>query len=226
MLRGGRDQIKFIALRFGRLILGMDFKRTADGRYKMSQQRNCEAILKRFRMPDCKAATTPTEKSLVISPRNETVSSLVYLATATRPNLSWTVSILSQRLEKPSNAHMAAAKSIFCYIKETKSLCINFIPTTKNLTAYTDSDWANDTCNRRSTSRFVITLRSARVCWKSPRQSTVALSSCEAEDIALALATNEIIYLRFLYSAMELRQTKPTNFFCDNHCAISLTTER
>eukprot|EP00795_Rhopilema_esculentum_P016954 gene16954-8450_t len=217
--------------------LGIDFSQSEDGIYTMSEQRYCEAILNRFKMTDCKPASTPAEKNLTLLPRNEdekppyflyrqAVGSLVYLATATRPDLSWIVSKLSQHLDKLSQAHVAAVKRVFRYIKGSTSFRIKFTPTDGQLIAYTDSDWGNDIENRRSTSGFVTTLRSAPISWKSKKQSTVALSSCEAEYIALAEATKEIIYLRALCVAMEIKQQKPTALFCDNQGAISLTSER
>eukprot|EP00794_Sanderia_malayensis_P017212 gene17212-18933_t len=158
--------------------LGIDFQRSDDGSYVVSQQRYSEAILKRFEMTECKPASTPAEQSLVLLPRSDdeklpsfpyrqAIGSLVYLATATRPDLSWIVSKLSQHLHKPSQAHIAAVKRVLRYVKGTKS-----------------------------TSGFVITLGSAPISWKSQKQSTVEFSSCEAEYIALTLATREIIYLR------------------------------
>ena len=217
--------------------LGIDFRKLADGNYIMSQHRYCEAILERFGMSECNPVTTPAEKDLVLKPRNENekapnfpfrqaIGSIVYLATATRPDLSFIVSKLSQHLEKPSTLHITALKRVLRYIKGTKSFSLKFTPTDAALTAYTDSDWANDSEDRRSTSGFVITLGSAPISWKSKKQHTVALSSCEAEYMALAEATKEIIYLRSLCSAMEIPQLIPTTLFCDNQGAIALTSER
>ena len=83
--------------------LGIDFRKLADGNYIMSQHRYCEAILERFGMSECNPITTPAEKDLVLKPRNENetapnfpfrqaIGSIVYLATATRPDLSFIVS--------------------------------------------------------------------------------------------------------------------------------------
>lgn len=159
--------------------LGIDFSQSEDGTYTMSQQRYCEAILNRFKMTDCNPVSTPAEKNLTLLPRNEddrpldflyrqAVGSLVYLATATRPDLSWIVSKLSQHLNKPSQTHVTAAKRVFRYIKRTKSCCVKFSPTNGKLVAYTDSGWGNDTDNRRSISGFVCTLGSAPVSREIP----------------------------------------------------------
>ncbi len=217
--------------------LGIDFSQLEDGSYTMSQQRYCEAILNRFKMTDCKPASTPAEKDLTLLPRTENeeppdfpyrqaIGSLVYLATATRPDLSWIVSKLSQHLEKPSTSHIVAVKRVFRYIKGTASFCIKFSPTDGQLVSYTDSDWANDTESRRSTSGFVVTLGSGPISWKSKKQPTVALLSCEAEYIALAEATKEVIYLRSLCVAMKIKQLESSIMFCDNQGALSLTSER
>ena len=150
----------------------------------MSQQRYCEAILNRFKMTDSKPVSTPAEKNLLLQPRNEddvapnfpyrqAVGSLVYLATATRPDLSWIISKLSQHLGKSSQEHMEAVKRVFRYIKGTTSFCIQFSPTDGQLKANTDSDWGNDTENRGSISGFVTSLGSAPISWKSKKQATV-----------------------------------------------------
>ena len=217
--------------------LGIDFRKLDDGSYTMSQQRYCDAILERFGMSDCNPSNTPAEKDLVLMPRNENeeppnfpfreaIGSIVYLATATRPDLSFIVSKLSQHLERPTTAHIKALKKVLRYIKGTKSFSLKFTPTDAALKAYTDSDWASDAEDRRSISGFVVTLGSSPISWKSKKQQTVALSSCEAEYMALAEAAKEIIYIRSLCSAMDMHQHSPTTLFCDNQGAIALTSER
>ena len=77
----------------------------------MSQEQYAEELLKRFNMSECKPANTPAEKGLEFTeisdkdrvnfPYRQAIGSLVYLATATRPDISWIISKLSQYLEKP-----------------------------------------------------------------------------------------------------------------------------
>lgn len=82
----------------------------------------------------------------------------------------------------------------------TKSLSLTYRGDCElKLVGYTDSDWGGDKETRRSTSGYVFTLAGAPVSWSSRRQSTVALSSTEAEYIAAAEATNEAVWIaRFL----------------------------
>ncbi|XP_067947685.1 uncharacterized protein [Watersipora subatra] len=121
--------------------LGIDFKRTEDGNYNMNQERYAEAILKRFNLTDAKTASTPPEKSIQLQkttnqeyqaflsskfPYRQAVGSLIYLS-ATRPDISWTISKLSQYLDKPSMKHVAAVKHLVRYEGDTlptKPLCI------------------------------------------------------------------------------------------------------
>ena len=134
----------------------------------MSQERYAEELLKRFNMSECKPANTPAEKGLEfteISDKDrvnfsyrQAIGSLVYLATATIPDISWIISKLSQYLEKPGAEHIAALKRVFHYIKATKSFSLSYKPSSGYLQGYCDSDWAGDVKDRRSTSGYVFTL--------------------------------------------------------------------
>ena len=188
------------------------FSKLDNGSYTISQQRYCDAILECFGKSDCNPLNTPAEKDLVLNPRNENeeppnfpfrqaIGSTIYLATATRPDLGFIVSKLSQHLEKPSALHITVVKRVLRYIKGTKTFSLKFTPTDAVLKAYTDSDWVSDTKKRRSTLGFVSTLRSVLISRRSKKQPTVALSSCGAEYMALAEATREIIYIQSLCSA-------------------------
>ena len=120
--------------------------------------------------------------------------------------MSWIISKLSQHLEKPTDAHITAVKRVLRYLKGTKSSKVIFTPTDAQLIAYMNSDWANDPEDRPSTSGFIVTLGSAPISWKSRKQPTVSLSSCEAEYIALAEAVKGILYLQSLCFAINIKQ--------------------
>ena len=70
---------------------------------------------------------------------------------------------------------------------------------------YTDSDWAGDRDKRRSTGGFVVVLCGGAVSWKTRKQDIVALSTTEAEYIALTEASKEVIWMRRLLHEIETR---------------------
>ena len=217
--------------------LGIDFQRLASGNYQMCQERYAEAILKRFNMTDCKPAKTPAENTLTLRkatdtdnidtnfPYRQAIGSLIYLMTGTRPDISWIVSKLSQFLEKPTKSHVAAVKRVLRYIKATKSYSLTFTPTNGTLLGFTDSDWGGDCDDRRSTTGYLFNLGGTPISWKSRKQPTVALSSSEAEYMAIAEGTKEALYLRQLCSSLGMPQSNPTIIHVDNQSAIALTKD-
>ena len=94
-----------------------------------------------------------------------------------------------------------------------------------NLIAYSDSDWASSMEDRRSTTGYCFSLSEEGpvVSWKTKRQPTVALSSCEAEYIGLAATTKESLYLSQLLSSMDGKSYECAKIYEDNQGAIALT---
>ena len=90
------------------------------------------------------------------------------------------------------------------------------------LRAYADADWAGDLSDRKSTSGFCIFLGDSLVSWKSKKQSVVARSTAEAEYRAMAHATSEIVWLRWLLSDMGVTYSSPTPLYCDNKSVIQI----
>ena len=217
--------------------LGIDFLRMNNGHYQMSQERYAEAILRRFNMSNCKPAQTPADKSIHLTkatddneldnnfPYRQAIGSLIYLMTGTRPDLSWIVSKLSQFLDKPTAAHTTAVKRVLRYIQATKSYSLTFTPSNGTLLGYSDSDWGGDIDKRHSTTGYVFTIgESAPISWKSHKQPVVALSSSEAEYMAMVEATKEALYLRQLLVPLKMTQDQPTTLRVDNQSAIALAT--
>ena len=89
---------------------------------------------------------------------------------------------------------------------------------------YSDSDWAGDREDRKSTSRYVFMLNNGLISWCSRRQQTVALSSTEAEYMALTLAAKETIWIRLLMTELGLMQddASPTVNVLEREGAIAL----
>jgi len=85
---------------------------------------------------------------------------------------------------------------------------------------YSDSNWASNTVDRRSITGYISYFGSVPISWSSQKQPTVSLSTIEAEYMALAKATCEVIWLRKLSSELGIPTNSPTTIFIDNQSAM------
>lgn len=216
--------------------LGIDFSQS-DGCVRMSQEKYIDKILQRFNMQDCKVRETPCEQKLEYSDDavkmsdvrtyREAVGSLIYLSTCTRPDLSFVVSRLSQHFAEPTEEQWVTVKHVLRYLKgtSTKGLSFNRDDSQKlGIQAYSEADWASDASDRRSTTGYCVSLskNSSLVSWKTKKQPTVALSTCEAEYMALAATIQECLYLEQLLEAIDDYRYTGTTVFEDNQGTIAL----
>ena len=126
------------------------------------------------------------------------VGSLIYL-TITRPEIAYSVGAISQFMQDPKTPHLDAAKRILRYIKGSADYGLLYEKSNDFLLrGFTDADWVGDANDRRSTSGYCFNIGSVVVSWCSKKQSTVALSSTEAEYMAATMATQECIWLKCL----------------------------
>jgi hypothetical protein len=88
---------------------------------------------------------------------------------------------------------------------------------------YSDADWAADSYDRRSTSGNVFVMSNGAISWASQKQPTVALSTVEAEYIALCLATQESVWLRQLSKDLQINCSSPTTINEDNQGTIAMS---
>ncbi|KAL3645031.1 hypothetical protein CASFOL_010211 [Castilleja foliolosa] len=153
------------------------------------------------------------------------IGNLMYL-TATRPDIMFSVSLISRFMEKPYSNHWEAAKRILRYVKGTIDYGIFY---EKNayikLSGFTDSDLGGSVDDSKSTSGYVFNLGSGAISWSSKKQPIVALSTTEAEYIAASSAGCQIIWLRGILESLNFKQDGPTTLFCDNSSAISISKD-
>lgn len=199
--------------------LGLEAKKS-DG-YFVSQTRYATRLLDRFRMGESKIMATPMDPCLKLIKDGgrflkdatlfrQLVGSLFYL-TITRPDISFSVGVVSQFMDKPCESHLIAAKRILRYIKGTLNFGLFYQQHTPLLlTGFVDADWAGDLNDRRSTIGYCFNMGSAAISWCSKKQTTVALSSCEAEYVGATMATQECIWLKRLIQEMLSTLDYPT----------------
>uniref|UniRef100_A0A2N9I2A6 Reverse transcriptase Ty1/copia-type domain-containing protein n=1 Tax=Fagus sylvatica TaxID=28930 RepID=A0A2N9I2A6_FAGSY len=236
---GIRDLQKFLSQQFemkdlGTLsyFLGLEVTSSSDG-YYLSQAKYAFDLLSKAGLTDSKTVSTPLELNVKLNTTDgeplsdatlyrQLVGSLIYL-TVTRPDLAYAVHLVSQFMSAPRSTHYAAVLRILRYIKGTLFHGLHFsAQSSLELRAYADADWAGDPTDRRSTTGYCFLLGSSLISWRSKKQSVVARSSTEAEYRALADATSELLWLRWLLADMGAPQTTSTPIHCDNRSAIHI----
>jgi hypothetical protein len=150
------------------------------------------------------------------------VGSFIYL-TVTRPDLAYTVHLVSQFMSAPRSTHYVVVLRILRYIKGMLFHGLHFsAQSSLELRAYADANWAGDPTDRRSITGYCFLLGSSLISWHSKKQSVVAHSSTKAEYRALANATSELLWLCCLLTDMGAPQTTSTPIHYDNRSAIHI----
>lgn len=226
--------IKFKIKDLGRAkqCLGLNINISKDKkRITIDQEHYINQLLKDFEMVDCKTTKTPMECNLQLlkcgkndfkAPYQQLIGSLMFLATMTRPDISYAVSYLSQFNNSYDQIHWKSAKRVLKYLKETSNYCLNYEKGSDELVGFVDADWGSDSVDRRSYTGFCFKLSDSLISWGSTKQKTVALSSTEAEYIAISEASKEATYLRNLMREL-LGSLKKITIYNDNQGALKLT---
>ena len=210
----------------------------------LSQEAYVEKLLEKFNMSEPKTLETPLDVSLKLSKLDSPeigsnehremqscdyrgiVGCLNYLALTSRPDIAHAANLLSSFVENPGRQHWNAAKGCLRYLKGTKSEKMIFRKSEKlELTGFSDSDWAGNIDNRKSTSGFCFKLNncSGAISWASKLQNRVSTSTAEAEFNAVVEASKEAVHLVNLLRELDLEIQQSVNVFVDNQACIALS---
>ena len=117
--------------------------------------------------------------------------------------------------------HWVAAKHVLRYLCGTVGYGMRYTSSSDlTLVSYLDSDWAGSVDDRKSTFRCFFSLGLAMVSWFSRKQSTVSLSTTEAEYIATCMATREVVWIQKLLVGQSL---EPTVIHYDNQSCVNMS---
>jgi hypothetical protein len=223
--------------------LGMEVIRDyTKGTITLSQHKYCMDVLRRFGMLNCNPSPIPIDPKVKLSvsmaPKTpeeikksekfeyrEIIGSCMYLMVSTRPDISFAVSKLAQFLNCHGPSHHTAAIQLLRYLKGTSKMGITYglDKTPLKLTGYSDADWASNIDSRRSTTGYVFFLSGGAISWKSKNQPTVALSSTEAEYMALTSSAQEAMALQNILSDFNIDISAPVLIYEDNQGAIAMS---
>ncbi|MBW0561043.1 hypothetical protein O181_100758 [Austropuccinia psidii MF-1] len=217
------------------LLLGIKIHHDNDF-IRLSQEHYIETILSLYKMNDCRTVATPLIPNEHLEPatKNEieefdrlnlnyrsAIGSLSYISTATRPDISYAISALSQFLEKPGINHWKAFMHILRYLRGTSSVCISYKQgVIHEAVAYSDADWGNCRVTRRSVSGHLILFIQGLVIWKTKKQPTVSLSSAEAEYKLLCNLASEVLWFQQFCEEVKLTNSQPMKIYADNQGCI------
>ena len=249
--------------------LGMIIERTQPEKYGqrgpvfIHQRPYIEDILSRYKHQDCKPAATAAEPGLKLSkaqmptteaekaemkdvPYRQLTGALLYLANCTRPDIAHAVGSCARFGSNPGKVHWQALKRVLRYLAGTRDMGIMYgqpfaegVPH-NCIHGYVDGDWGGDADDRRSTTGYIYMSWSGPVSWRSKKQASTALSSCESEYMAASEAAKEAIWLTRLLkedlkledvsletkgdlSEREYQGDKPLTVFEDNVGCIQLS---
>ena len=204
-----------------------------NGILKISQGLYIDKILERFNMQDAYPVSTPIAPNIRLNipdvPKinpyyTKAIGSLMYAAIGTRPDIAFAVQHLSQFTTNHATEHWTAVKCVLRYLKGTRDQGLIFrrLNTRFNLKIYADADFANAS-DAKSISGYACLIGDSCVAWSSKKQSVVALSTTEAEYIALTHSAKEMVWLRQLLEDIGLDMTEPSITFTDNLATQTIT---
>ena len=227
-------KIKDLGLIKDYLSIQLDYK-PEQGYLKLYMGKYITKILERFNFSNINPSQTPMDANIKLEPNKEQakpetikyfqqlIGSLLYLALACRPDITFAVIKLARFASNPSELHLNAIKKVFRYLKGTINLGIIY---TKNgasyIQGYCDADYAGDLAQAKSTTGYLLFLAGGVIMWKSKLQSIIAQSTTEAEYIAINAAAKEIAFIRALLEELKLFTQNKIPLYTDNNGALLL----
>ncbi|XP_073220339.1 secreted RxLR effector protein 161-like [Cicer arietinum] len=198
----------------------------------VSQRKYILDLLEETGMSGSRPADTPMELNaklwekgsvpVEIGRYQRLVGKLIYLA-HTRPDIAFSVSVVSQFMHSPYEEHLEAVYRILRYLKSNPGKGLCFKKTNdREVSIFTDVDWAGSIIERKSTTGYCAYVWGNLVTWRSKKQGVVARSSAEAEFRAMAQGICELLWIRKLLDELKMKVDSPLKLFSDSKAAISI----
>ncbi|GJY08410.1 ribonuclease H-like domain, reverse transcriptase, RNA-dependent DNA polymerase [Tanacetum coccineum] len=212
--------------------LGIEVTQT-EGDISIKQSAYAKKILKEAGMIDCNETLIPmdpgtrltniTEGTMVNSTEYRSLIGCLRYLLHTRPDLSYSVGLLSRFMQELSEQHMKAIRQVLRYVKGTKDYGITYMHNGGNkIHGFNDSSYGVNTQEGKGTTGIIFYYGESPISWSTQKQATVALSSCESEFIAATTAATQALWLKRLLSKLTHSQEEKVTIKVDNKSAIAL----
>ena len=223
--------------------LGLQIKHYADGSLLLYQQTYVKQLLRTFNMDNANALSAPMigksrteddpyrpaddEEQEIDKPQYlAVVGALLYLATNTRPDISFAVSVLARHSHKPTSGHWRGLKHLLRYLRGTEDLGLHFRKDTSSaIIGCADSGFKTNPVSGKSQTGYIFIKNDAPISWRSTKQTVTATSTNHAELLSFHEASREAVWLRTMQQAI-LQMSglplmdKPITIFEDNAACI------
>ena len=193
--------------------LGIQIKKTGPQEFYLTQTGLIDKVLATTGMTDCNGVDTPSTTTPIGLDThgdpfveswqyNSVIGMLMYLSANTRPDIAYAVHQAARFSHAPRNSHAVAVRRILRYLQKTKTMGITLKPTSdQRVDCYVDADFAGlfaienneDPISVKSRTGYVILYKGSPLLWVSKMQTQIALSTMEAEYIALSQAMRDLI---------------------------------
>jgi hypothetical protein len=218
------------------MIVGIEIA-LSDHSVMISQRRYLESILQKEHMDKANAVGMPLDPNVVLEPNPDgsagdrsnsyarLIGELQFIANATRPDIAHAISRLSSYTANPTMQHITALKHVLRYLSGTRTYGITYgdvLGHPNPFLGYADAAFMNSD-EQKLTTGYVFMMAGGAITWHSKKQSITALSSTEAEYIALSEVAREARWLRSLFKELGFEQTLPTTILGDNEGSITMT---
>ena len=214
-----------------KFFLGLQIRQQRNGIF-ISQEKYLKDVLRKFGMQDCKGVKIPMptnghlctdENGIDFDQKvyRSMIGSLLYLC-ASRPDIMLSVCMCARFQATPKESHHKAVKHILRYLAHTPTLGLWYPKGSAfDLIGYSDSDYAGDRVDRKSTSGTCHFLGRSLVCWSSKKQNCVSLSTAEAEYIVAVSCCAQLLWMKQTLKDYGVNM-KNVPLFCDNESAIKI----
>ncbi|MBW0570239.1 hypothetical protein O181_109954 [Austropuccinia psidii MF-1] len=219
------------------LLLGVKVNHLPKG-FSLSQEHYIDKLAEEYEIKSFTPSNTPLKPNIQLSNATEdelrafkelkinyrsAIGALNYISLNTRPDITFSVSHLSQFLENPGITHWTVCLQVLRYLYHTKALTLHYTNSgSEGLIGYADADWGNSVMDRRSISGYTITLNGNLISWQTKKQPTVSHSTTEAEYKSLSDMTKEVKWLMRLMKEIGINNTWTPQLLNDNKGAIDL----